>query len=131
MSDTESGTVAPATTETRLDTLEQRLDTAVLRVLESFTQHTTPASPPASSAGPLRVEAATGQTGVAMCGGGEEMPHVPPPVDVSGERHVTYINPCGYAHLIPAGWEACHPSPTAALAPHVFDILRKRHHPAF
>ena len=30
----ESGTVAPATTETRLDTLEQRLDT-VLRVLES------------------------------------------------------------------------------------------------
>ena len=121
MSGTESGTVAPATTETRLDTLEQRLDT-VLRVLESFTQHTTPASPPASGAGPSRVEAATGQPGLAACVGGEEMPQVPPPVDVSGGRHVTYINPCDYAHLIPAGWEACRPPPTAKPEPHVYDI---------
>ena len=70
---TESGTVAPATTETRLDTLEQRLDT-VLHILERFTQHTTPASPPASGAGPSRVEAAAGQPGLAECVGGEEMP---------------------------------------------------------
>ena len=90
MSGSESGTVAPATTETRLDTLKQRLDT-VLRVLERFTQHTTPASPPASGAGPSRVEAATGQPGLATCAGGEEVRQAPPPVDVLGGRHVTYI----------------------------------------
>ena len=123
MSEPESGTVAPTATETRLDTLEQRLDT-VLRVLERFTQHTTHASPPASGAGPSRVAGGGchGQAGLAVCGGGEEMPHVPPPVDVSGGRHVTYINPCDYAHLIPAGWKACRPPPTATLEPHVYDI---------
>ena len=121
MSGTESGTVAPATTETRLETVEQRLD-SVLRILERFTQHTTPASPPASGAGPSRVEAAAGQPELAECVGGEEVPQVPPPVDVSGARQVTYINPYDYAHLIPAGWEFCRPPPTAALEPRVYDI---------
>ena len=50
------------------------------------------------------------------------MPQFPPPVDVSGGRHVTYINPCDYAHLIPASWEACRPLPSAKPEPHVYDI---------
>ena len=35
---------------------------------------------------------------------------------------MTYINPSDYAHLIPAGWEACRPPPTATLAPRIYDI---------
>ena len=47
---------------------------------------------------------------------------MPAPVDVSGARQVTYINPYDYAHLIPARWEACRPPPTATLEFRVYDI---------